>query len=233
MQEGLHSGHRERLINKFIEYPDSFSEHELLELFLFTVLPRKDTNETAHRLLQAFGNITKVFSASAEQLMAVKGVGKTIAAQIVLYSKIMQKLGSADKNRENKPFTSFDTIKTEVSAMFAGVKTEKLYFILLNEALEKVFCIDFVGNNDEEVFADTTEIARALSAHKAKFAIMAHNHPSGNANPSIADDSATKKFCLVCDVYGIKLVDHIIVADKKVFSYYGEGRLDYIKETIK
>ena len=89
MQEGLHSGHRERLVNKFIEYPDSFSEHELLELFLFTVLPRKDTNETAHRLLQAFGNITKVFSASAEQLMAVKGVGKTIAAQIVLHSKIM------------------------------------------------------------------------------------------------------------------------------------------------
>ena len=234
MQEGLHSGHRERLINKFVEYPDSFSEHELLELFLFPILPRKDTNETAHRLLMAFGSITKVFSATAEQLMTVRGVGKTIAAQIVLHAKIMQKLILADKNRENKPFTSFDTIKDEVLNMFNGVHGEKLFFILLSEKLEKIFCIDFVGNNDNEVFADTLEITKALSIHKkAKFAILAHNHPSGTAEPSAADDSATKRLCILCEVYGVNLADHIIVAGNKTFSYRGERRLDYIHEIIK
>ena len=117
--------------------------------------------------------------------------------------------------------------------MFDGVKAEKFYFILLNEAFEKVFCIDYVGNSDEEVFADTAEIAKALSVHKAKYAIMAHNHPSGDENPSDADDRATRKFCVICEVYGVSLVDHVIVAGKKTYSYFGEKRLDYIKEAIK
>ena len=233
MHDGLHSGHRERLINKFIEYPESFSEHELLEVFLFSVVPRKDTNETAHRLLQAFGSVAKVFSATAEQLTSVKGVGKTIAAQIVLSGKIMQKIASAKKSEDNKSFSSFDTIKNEVISMFDGVKAEKFYFILLNESFKKVFSLDYVGNSDEEVFADTADIARAMSVHKAKYAIMAHNHPSGSVNPSNADDKATKKFCVICDLYGVKLVDHVIVADKNVYSYFGEKRLEYIKETIK
>ena len=65
MQEGVHSGHRERLVKKFTEFPDSFSDHELLEMFLFPLMPRKDTNEIAHRLINAFGSIKKVFGATA------------------------------------------------------------------------------------------------------------------------------------------------------------------------
>ena len=233
MHEGLHDGHRERLVNKFIEYPDSFSDHELLEIFLFTILPRKDTNDTAHRLIKAFGSIEKVFSATAEQLMTVQGVGKTVAAQIVLHGKLMRRIAAAPKEEKAEKFSSFDKIKSNVFAIFKGVKTEKFIFILLNEAYEKVFSIDAVGNSDEEVFADTAEIARAISVHKAKFAIMAHNHPSGNENPSKEDDLATKKFCILCEVHGIKLVDHIVVAGEKAYSYFGEKRLDFIKETIK
>lgn len=232
MQEGLHDGHRERVINKFIEYPDSFSEHELLEMFLFSVMPRKDTNETAHRLLKAFGNIENVFSATAEQLMSVKGVGKTISAQIVLHGKIMRKIKNS-AGEERKSFSSFDKIKAEIADMFNGVKTEKFCVLLLNESFEKVFCMDFVGDSDEEVVTDTAEIARAMSVHRAKYAVMAHNHPSGNENPSARDDEATKKFCILCELHGIKLVDHIIIAKGKAYSYFGEKRLDYIRENIK
>ena len=233
MQEGLHKGHRERTINKFIHYPDSFSEHEILEIFLFTVLPRKDTNELAHRLLKAFGSVSKVFSATAEQLMSVKGVGKAIAAQIVLHGKLIKKIASADENEDTRIYSSFDKIKQDVVEMFSGAKSEKFYFILLNEAFKKVFSLDYVGNSDEEVFADTTEIARAMSVNKAKFAFIAHNHPSGNETPSRFDDVATKKFCILCEVHGVKLIDHVIVAGEKVYSYFSDKRLDYIKENIK
>lgn len=232
MQDGLHDGHRERLINKFIEFPDSFSDHELLEVFLFTVLPRKDTNELAHRLIQAFGSIKRVFSATAEQLMTVKGVGKTVAAQIVLHGKLMGKIGNLSPTESGKKFTSLEKTKNEIVALFNGVKGEKFFFFLLNESFESVFRMEYLGKTDQEVFADTAEIARAMSVHKAKFALMAHNHPSGNVNPSEADDIATRKFYIVCEVHGINLVDHIIVAGGKVYSYFADGRLDYIKETI-
>ena len=231
MQDGLHDGHRERLINKFIAYPDSFSDHELLEVFLFTVLPRKDTNALAHRLIQAFGNIKKVFSATAEQLMTVQGVGKTIAAQIVLFGKLMTKIGNVSPIRSGKAFTSLEKTKNEIVALFNGVKSEKFFFFMLNDAFESVFRMEYLGKTDEAVFADTSEIARALSVHKAKYALMAHNHPSGNEKPSDADDIATKKFYIVCEVHGISLIDHIIVAGEKVYSYFAEKRLDYIKET--
>lgn len=232
MQEGLHDGHRERLINKFAEFPDSFSDHELLELFLYTVVPRKDTNALAHRLIKAFGNLKKVFSAQPEQLMAVEGVGKSVAAQIVLLAKIMNKISALSPERA-KAFTSPERIKSELVALFDGVKGEKFYFFLLNDSFEQVFRLDFIGKTEEAVFADTTEIAHAMSVNKAKFALIAHNHPSGNPTPSDADDVATSKFYIVCEVHGVKLIDHVIVAGQKIYSYFAEKRLDYIKERVK
>lgn len=228
MQEHLHEGHRERIINKFIEFPDAFNEHELLEIFLFGAYPRKDTNEIAHRLIAAFGNLKAVFRASAEQLMTVKGVGKAVAAQIVLHAKIMQKI-AAENNAEDKAFTSFENTKKEITALFRGLKGEKFYFYLLDDKFKSVFRLEYSGY-DDEVLTDTAEIARAMSLHKAKFALMAHNHPSGNAEPSAADDIATKKCFITCDLHGVKLIDHIIAAGDNVYSYFSSGRLNYIKE---
>ena len=232
MQESLHDGHRERLINKFVEHPDSFSDHELLEIFLFTVVPRKDTNALAHRLLQAFGSIKKVFSATAEQLMLVNGVGKSIAAQIVLHGILMQKI-AATSVIGGKAYKSLANIKDEILPLFDGVKNEKFCFFLLNDAFECVFRMEYSGATDNAVNANTAEIARAISAHKARYAMMAHNHPSGNVNPSDADDAATSKFCIMCKYQGVNLIEHIIVAGKEVYSYFHEKRLDYIKERIK
>lgn len=232
MQEGLHEGHRERLIKKFADFPDSFSDHELLELFLYTIVPRKDTNPLAHRLIKAFGNLKNVFSATVEQLMVVEGVGKSIAAQIVLHAKIMNKV-SALSPENAKAFSSPDRIKTELIKLFDGVKGEKFYFFLLNEAFEQVFRLEYVGKNEDAVFAETSDIARAMSVHKAKFALIAHNHPSGNATPSDADDIATKRLFILCNVHGISLADHVIVAGKEVYSYFADKRLEFIRELAK
>ena len=231
MQERLHEGHRERIINKFIEFPDAFNDHELLEIFLFAVYPRKDTNEIAHRLIAAFGSIKGVFNAKAEQLMTVKGVGKAVAAQIVLHTKLMQKIAAANNTENDFAFTSFEKTKNEITALFYGLKGEKCYFFLLDDAFKSVFRLEYSGHGDE-VLTDTAEIARAMSLHKAKFALMAHNHPSGKVEPSEKDDIATKKFIIVCDLHGIKLIDHVIAANDKVYSYFSSGRLNYIKEQV-
>lgn len=229
MQEQLHEGHRERIINKFIEFPDAFNDHELMEIFLFAVYPRKDTNEIAHRLIDSFGSIKNVFNASAEQLMTVKGVGKAVATQIILHAKLMQKIAAAKQTENELAFTSFAKTKKEITSLFAGLKGEKLYFFLLNDAFKSVFRLEYSGHADE-VLTDTAEIARAMSLHKAKFALMAHNHPSGNVEPSEEDDIATKKFLVACNLHGIKLIDHVIVTSDNVYSYFGSGRLNYIKE---
>ena len=230
MREGIHDGHRERLINKFLEYPDSFSDHELMEMFLFPIVPRKDTNAVAHRLLNAFGGLKEVFSAGTERLMTVNGVGEKTAAYIALNGKLLKKVASDSGDKTLHAFSSPEKAVGELRELFIGLKTERFYFLLLDSRYRKVFQLEFTDADDGRVAADSVEIARAMSLHGAKFAIMAHNHPSGICKPSAADDAATVKFDLLCKMHGVKLIDHVICSSASVFSYFGDGRLNYIRE---
>ena len=77
---GLHDGHRARKKEQFRRQGlDGFADHEVLELLLYYAIPRKDTNEIAHRLLQKFGSLQNVFSAPLEELSKVDGVGESAA----------------------------------------------------------------------------------------------------------------------------------------------------------
>lgn len=74
---GLHDGHRQRKRQQFLSHgPESMADHELLELALFYAIPRRDTNETAHRLLDQFGSLDRVLSAPEQELEKVEGVGQ-------------------------------------------------------------------------------------------------------------------------------------------------------------
>ena len=77
---GEHAGHRKRIIQKLES--GTLLDHELLEIMLFSVLPRRNTNDLAHRLLNQFGSIHEVYAASMEELMKVPGIGESIAAHI-------------------------------------------------------------------------------------------------------------------------------------------------------
>ncbi len=82
-RENLHAKHRERVRERFErEGALMLEEHVLLELYLFDVLPRVDTNPIAHRLLDRFGSLNGVFSAPYGELLKVRGVGPAVAAYI-------------------------------------------------------------------------------------------------------------------------------------------------------
>ena len=82
----LHSGHRDRMRTRFriANSIDGFEEHEVLEMLLYNIIPRVNTNETAHRLLSRFGNIRSVLSADVTELCKVEGVGVKCAEQLAL-----------------------------------------------------------------------------------------------------------------------------------------------------
>lgn len=71
---GVHDGHRERMKSRFVEAGlDGFNDHNALEMLLFYAVPRKDTNELAHRLLKQFGSLASVFEQSTRSLCALTG----------------------------------------------------------------------------------------------------------------------------------------------------------------
>ena len=90
----IHSGHRERLRNRFLSTGAlGFSEHELLELMLFYAIPRSDTNELAHTLLNRFGNISNILKADISELSEVKGLGQSAAMLIKLIDSVTKTVG--------------------------------------------------------------------------------------------------------------------------------------------
>lgn len=81
-KEALHSGHRQRMRQRFLSTGfDTFAEHEILEVLLYYAIPRIDTNEIAHRLLQHFGSLSAVFDADPQELIKVKGVSENTAVR--------------------------------------------------------------------------------------------------------------------------------------------------------
>ena len=93
-ENGLHSGHRERLRQRYLESgTENLCEHEFLELLLFYALPRINTNEISHLLTDRFGSLKNVLDAPVEQLTEVKGIGKTAAGFLKLMGELRKDSG--------------------------------------------------------------------------------------------------------------------------------------------
>ncbi|MBQ1834845.1 MAG: hypothetical protein II111_03925, partial [Oscillospiraceae bacterium] len=84
-----HGGHRARLKQRFLEHGlDNFNDLNALELLLFYAIPRQDTNEIAHRLLDRFGSFAAVLEATLEELQEIPGVGENTATLLKLIPQI-------------------------------------------------------------------------------------------------------------------------------------------------
>lgn len=225
--ENLHAGHRERMMEKFLKSPLAFSDHELLEVLLFYAIPRKNTNDVAHRLLRTFGTLEKVFTATAEELKSVKGIGDKVATEIMLVGRLIEL--SFNRQRSVEKLSTLAELKKVLIEYFYGIKEEKFLLLLLDSKYKVITKITFTDKNRERVTADIPEIANAFALHKPTFAVISHNHPSGNLQPSKEDDITTRKIDVLCNIHCVKLIDHVIVSGDKVYSYHHEDRLDEIK----
>ncbi len=229
LDNNLHKGHRERTIKKFLESADSFSEHEVLEVLLFFAVPRKDTNPMAHRLIQMFGSLEGVFNATDEQLVAVEGVGEKIATQILLISQIVKRIKGKQNSVEHY-LINFAKAKEYLVKVFKGLYHEKFVILLLNKKYKLIANVEFSDDAVHSVKAEIPDLVKAINIHKPAFAIIAHNHPSGNVTPSEQDDFTTKKLNVIFELHDVNLFDHIIVSGEKAYSYSQENKIEEIKK---
>lgn len=207
----IHKDHRKRLRQRFInEGLEHFEDHEVLELLLFYAIPQKDTNATAHYLLDRFGSISEVFEASVPELMKIDGVGERSAVLISLIPQIFRKY-TASKSNTSK-ICGIEEIAKFAYNCFVGRTDE--YFLLI--------CVDnkctmlnhhFVSKGTvDSSNVDLRKIIQILVGSKATAAIVAHNHPRGNSIPSKSDLNTTITIASALKPLGIKLLDHIIVS---------------------
>ncbi|MGM9661648.1 MAG: RadC family protein [Oscillospiraceae bacterium] len=222
---GTHDGHRSRKKRQFLENGlDAFAEHEVLELLLFYAVPRQDTNPTAHALLERFGSLDAVFSAPVEELTRVPGVGENAAALIRLILPLYRRIRLSAASGETI-LNSTEKAGAFFLDRFAGERQEVMYQACL-DMKGKLLAVQKLGTGDVNfVHADIRRIVENALLCRASAVLLAHNHPSGVALPSEADNAVTLQVQQVLQSVGVTLFDHIIVADDDFVSLRQNGLL--------
>lgn len=228
---GDHAGHRARLRKKFLLGDiDSFEDHEILELALFYAIPRKNTNEISHNLLDEFGSIPAIFDAPINALKEVKGMGESSALFIKLLCSLTR-IYYERKYSPDKKCLSMEEINRLLARKFVGRSEEAVAVILLDAKGKMLF--DGVINKGSVNGVDlyVRKMIELVTLYRASSLVMAHNHPSGIAVPSPDDLKSTEKIYDLFKSMGVSLLDHIIVADEDYISlrqtfpeFFGDSR---------
>lgn len=212
---------RERL-KKF--GPEALSGQELLALVIGRGIPGKSVINIAQELLSRFGNIKAISQATIEELSQIKGVGFAKAAQI----KACFELGKRqDLEPELKDF-DIKNPQSVVHAIRSSIKDkakEHFKLILLNTR-NKIIGISTVsiGSLNASI-VHPREVFKGAITHNAHSVVLAHNHPSGDSEPSEDDLTITRRLAEAGKILGIEVLDHIIIAKNGFFSFKEKGLL--------
>jgi DNA repair protein RadC len=221
-------GHRQRLKKRFLENDRSaLAEHELLELMLFFAIPLKDTKPLAKDLLHRYKNIKTIISTPPEELVAIDGIGDSVATLLKLFNEVnLHILETKLKDKKNAIASPAELIpylkacfSAETKETFAVAALDSRNQILNTKPLKQQ-----QGTVDQAPVYPR-EIAEYALNLKATRIIIAHNHPSGHASPSPADQQITKVIKDSLKLLGIELLDHIIIAGDTYYSFQENNQL--------
>lgn len=216
-----HSGHRERMKQRFIkEGIDGFDDHQILEMLLFYSVPRRDTNELAHELIEKFGSLRNIFEAPYSSLAAA-GIPESTAVLLSLIPGISRRY--SERTLEAAPvLSSVESAARFFVSKFVGYTSEHFMIVCLdNKGTLKKFADLGAGDLnsvDTNVRALVTEVINSGSTG----VIIAHNHPNGLPEPSPNDFEATRQIASVLKTMRVRLYDHVIVSgsDYRLMSAY-------------
>ncbi|MEE0858422.1 MAG: JAB domain-containing protein [Acutalibacteraceae bacterium] len=227
MSDNPHSGHRDRLRKRFLDNGfDGMENHEVLELMLYYGIPRKDTNPIAHKLLDSFGSISAVFDAPIDKLKEV-GISEKCAIYIKLIPQICR-MYMEDKHNNKDKIIDIENIGDSIKHKFVGRDYEAVVLMLLDSKFKEVFCGVVSKGSVSACEIYIRKIIELAVMYNSKFAVIAHNHPSGLALPSNDDINTTKRVYKSLRLIDVALIDHIIVADNDYVSLKESGFMDEI-----
>jgi len=222
-RENIHKNHRQRLREKFAlaleegNVDNVLEDHELLELLLFSAIPRKNTNDLAHFLMDEFGSISSVVDADKEQLTNIDGIGEQAATTIKLISSLAKRYINDVNDIKNTRLTPLN-INSYIKNLFYGHTKEIAYLLFLDKdcVVKKIRRLTSGTVNTTPIY--TREVVKLVVNERYPYVILAHNHPNSSSMPSAADMEITKIIDKALSFVEVRLVDHVIVANDKVTS---------------
>jgi DNA repair protein RadC len=212
---------REKLLHRG---PDALTNAELLAIFLRTGTRGSTAIDLAYHLLNEFSSLRNLFNASLEKFSAIHGLGPAKYVQLQAVLELSKRYLDESIKRQ--------------SAISCPEDTRQYFKSQLRDRPYEVFAAVFLDSRHqviefEELFRGTIdgasvyprEVVKKALEHNAAALIVAHNHPSGIAEPSQSDERITERLKQALDLVDIRLLDHLIIGDGDIVSLAERGVL--------
>ncbi len=202
-----------------------------LTLLLSSSSNNYDASVLATRLCSKFGNLYNIVNADEEQLFSVKGMNEKKLKSIKSLPNILQSYLKSTIVSSPHHISTYKDVMRYFMLTMRDLKFEVFSYAIF-DIKKRVLDIGsiFRGSISSATIYPREIIDIALSK-KARYIVVSHNHPSGNAKPSDQDIVLTKDLYQICSSIQIELMDHIIIARNKRYSFRKEGLIDFFKES--
>ena len=218
-------GHRERLRQRFLAAGlDGFLDYEVIELLLTLATPRKDCKEAAKHALKKFKTLQGVLEADPRELQDVPGIGPNNMLGIKLIKAVSERF-LAKKVIGKRVIANSRDLCTYLNGAIRD-KTRECFMAIFLDSKNRVIAMDtlFEGTlSASSVYP--REVIRAALQHHAAALIFAHNHPSGEPQPSNEDLAVTRQLVFAGRLMGITVHEHLIIGENRYYSFADQGTI--------
>lgn len=202
--------------------PASMQDYELLELYLFNSIPRRDVKPLAKTLIDQFGSFAEVITAPRDKLIKVNGISEKTAADLKIILAAAQKLGQ--QNLINRPVLSSWSELVSYCRMTMQYETKEQFRVLFLDKKNRLIKDEVLGQGTiDRAPVYPREIIKSALTHDSTALILVHNHPSGESSPSQSDIDITRAIVEAASTIGIQVHDHLIVGRNNTSSLKNMG----------
>jgi len=210
---------REKLL---LKGKSALSDAELIAILIGSGTAKLSAVEVAKKILQHAGNLHHLAKLSVKDLTKVKGIGEAKAITIVAALELGRRRKDLEPDEKPKITGSKDAFEI-LQADLLDLPHEEFWVLLLNRANRVIKKYQVSQGGVAGTVADPKIIFKVALEELASGIVLAHNHPSGNLTPSQADIDLTKKLKEGSKLLEIQVLDHLIIAGQKYFSFADEG----------
>ncbi len=213
---------REKLLAKGAS---ALSDAELMAILIGSGSREESAVELCRRIISDnHNNLNEVSRLSISELMKYKGIGEAKAITIIAalaFAKRIRKSEVFEKKKIGRSLDLYELFESDLS----DLGHEEFWVAFMNTASRVTGIKRLTQGGTRQTVVDVPMLLRMTLEKSATTIAVAHNHPSGEIVPSKDDFNITTKIKNACDAVGIRFLDHIIVGNKKYYSFADEGRI--------
>ena len=206
---------------RFLKYgKEALSDAELFAIILRTGTINENVVDMSNRLIKEY-SLEKLYDCSLKELQKIKGIGPSKAMQILAMSELGKRY-----NNSKKPIKKISSAKDVFNYFHEKLKNEKQehFYVLILNSQNHIIKEELISKGVlDSAVLHPREVFKPAIKHSASKIILAHNHPSGNPNPSNEDLEITKKLIEAGKLIDIKIIDHVIIGDGEWWSWLGQS----------